>query len=58
MLPVDRVHEYRDCEYVKHTKEIKDGLDLHPLLSSPTRDFLLRNDGQHVKIDSLKGKMI
>ncbi|VVA94062.1 unnamed protein product [Arabis nemorensis] len=35
-----------------------DGRDLHSLLSSPARDFLLRNDGQQVKIDSLKGKKI
>ncbi|KFK40790.1 hypothetical protein AALP_AA2G041400 [Arabis alpina] len=35
-----------------------DARDLHSLLSSPSRDFLLRNDGQQVKIDSLKGKKI
>ncbi|KAL1192084.1 putative nucleoredoxin 1 [Cardamine amara subsp. amara] len=32
--------------------------DLHSLLSSPARNFLVRNDGEQVKIDSLKGKTI
>ncbi|XP_073219884.1 probable nucleoredoxin 1 [Cicer arietinum] len=32
--------------------------DLHSLLSSPDRDFLLRNNGDQVKIDSLKGKKL
>ncbi|CAN8241008.1 unnamed protein product [Cochlearia groenlandica] len=35
-----------------------DSQDLHFLLSSPARDFLLRNDGEQVKIESLKGKKI
>ncbi|XP_061372310.1 probable nucleoredoxin 1 [Gastrolobium bilobum] len=32
--------------------------DVHSLLSSPERDFLLRNNGDQVKIDSLKGKKL
>uniref|UniRef100_A0A1J3IYZ3 protein-disulfide reductase n=1 Tax=Noccaea caerulescens TaxID=107243 RepID=A0A1J3IYZ3_NOCCA len=35
-----------------------DAQNLHSLLSSPARDFLVRNDGAQVKIDSLKGKKI
>ncbi|KAL6983699.1 protein-disulfide reductase [Sarracenia purpurea var. burkii] len=32
--------------------------DIHPLLSSSERDFLIRNSGDHVNIDSLKGKKV
>lgn len=32
--------------------------DVHSILSSPDRDFLLRNTGDQVKIDSLKGKKL
>ncbi|XP_010553606.1 PREDICTED: probable nucleoredoxin 1 [Tarenaya hassleriana] len=35
-----------------------DSHDLRTLLSSPARDFLLRNDGEQVKLDSLKGKKL
>ncbi|KAH0852219.1 hypothetical protein HID58_094153 [Brassica napus] len=35
-----------------------DARDLHSLLSSPARDFLIRKNGEQVKIDSLKGKKI
>ncbi|KAG7585157.1 Thioredoxin domain [Arabidopsis thaliana x Arabidopsis arenosa] len=42
------------------SKEVNgiDAKDLHSLLSSPARDFLVRNDGEQVKIDSLIGKKI
>ncbi|CAA7018346.1 unnamed protein product [Microthlaspi erraticum] len=45
----------------KDSKEVNgadDAKDLHSLLSSPARDFLIRNDGEQVKIESLKGKKI
>uniref|UniRef100_A0A7N0T5R2 protein-disulfide reductase n=1 Tax=Kalanchoe fedtschenkoi TaxID=63787 RepID=A0A7N0T5R2_KALFE len=32
--------------------------DVGSILSSPDRDFLVRNDGSQVKVDSLKGKKI
>ncbi|XP_058769080.1 probable nucleoredoxin 1 [Vicia villosa] len=32
--------------------------DFHSILSSPDRDFLIRNNGDQVKIDSLKGKKL
>ncbi|XP_048132436.1 probable nucleoredoxin 1 [Rhodamnia argentea] len=32
--------------------------DVQSLLSSPDRDFLIRNNGDQVKVDSLKGKKI
>ncbi|XP_021895791.1 probable nucleoredoxin 1 [Carica papaya] len=35
-----------------------DSHDIRSLLSSPERDFLVRNNGQQVKIDSLKGKKL
>ncbi|KAJ0016926.1 hypothetical protein Pint_09664 [Pistacia integerrima] len=32
--------------------------DIHNILSSSERDFLIRNDGEQVKIESLKGKKV
>ncbi|CAA7018349.1 unnamed protein product [Microthlaspi erraticum] len=46
------------AEGSKEVNGADDAQDLHSLLSSPERDFLIRNDGEQVKIDSLKGKKI
>ncbi|XP_031277024.1 probable nucleoredoxin 1 [Pistacia vera] len=42
--------ETTDTQTVSH--------DVHTILSSSERDFLIRNDGEQVKIESLKGKKV
>ncbi|GAV61030.1 C1_3 domain-containing protein/Thioredoxin_8 domain-containing protein [Cephalotus follicularis] len=42
----------------KETINGGDSHDLHSLLSSSSRDFLVRNNGHQVKVDSLRGKKL
>ncbi|KAK1403317.1 putative nucleoredoxin 1 [Heracleum sosnowskyi] len=43
---------------VTEVLEASDSHDVLSLLSSPTRDYLVRNSGDQVKIDELKGKTV
>lgn len=43
---------------VNEVLKVSDSHDVLSLLSSPTRDYLVRNSGDQVKIDELKGKTI
>ncbi|KAL8111843.1 hypothetical protein AgCh_019520 [Apium graveolens] len=47
-----------DVDGVEKLLEASDSHDIHSLLTSPLRDYLVRNSGDQVKTDALKGKTV